>query len=163
MEISKLSTFVCFMVLAMAHSSLAQNLPLDIVLAHNNARAQVGVPLPPLTWNDTVAAYANQYASTRLAECTLVHLDSPYGENLAMGYDDFSAVEAVNMWVGEKPNYTLTSNSCKQDMCGHYTQVIWQNTLQVGRARLKCDNGEAWFVSCTYFPPGNYDGENLID
>ncbi|PHT57563.1 Pathogenesis-related protein 1A [Capsicum annuum] len=146
-----------------AHSSLAQNLPLDIVLAHNNARAQVGVPLPPLTWNDTVAAYANQYASTRLAECTLVHSDSPYGENLAMGYDDFSAVEAVNMWVGEKPNYDCDSNSCKQDMCGHYTQVIWQNTLQVGRARLKCDNGEAWFVSCTYFPPGNYDGENLID
>ncbi|KAM3377394.1 hypothetical protein P3S68_009807 [Capsicum galapagoense] len=49
-----------------------------------------------------------------------------------MGYGDFSAVEAINMWVGEKPNYDYDSNSCKQDMCGHYTQVIWKNTLQVG-------------------------------
>ncbi|KAF3620331.1 Pathogenesis-related protein 1B [Capsicum annuum] len=160
MEISKkLSAFVVFMVLAMAHCSLAQNLPQDIVLSHNNARAQVGVLLPPLTWNDTLAAYANQYASTRLAECTLVHSDSPYGENLAMGYGDFSAVEAITMWVGEKPNYDYDSNSCKQDMCGHYTQVIWKNTLQVGCARLKCDNGDAWFVSCNYYPPGNYIGE----
>ncbi|KAM3377393.1 hypothetical protein P3S68_009806 [Capsicum galapagoense] len=120
MEISKkLSAFVVFMVLAMAHCSLAQNLPQDIVLSHNNARAQVGVLLPSLTWNDTLAAYANQYASTRLAECTLVHSDSPYGENLAMGYGDFSAVEAITMWVGEKPNYDYDSNSCKQDMCGH--------------------------------------------
>ncbi|KAM3219881.1 hypothetical protein P3L10_024412 [Capsicum annuum] len=66
MEISKLSTFVVFMVLAMAHSSVAQNLPKDIVLAHNNSRAQVGVPLVPLKWNKTLVAYAYQCASTRL-------------------------------------------------------------------------------------------------
>ncbi|PHU10349.1 Pathogenesis-related protein 1B [Capsicum chinense] len=159
MEISKLSTFVVLMVLAMAHSLLAQNLPKDIVLSHNNARAQVGVPLVPLKWNKTLAAYAYQYASTRLADCTLVHSYSPYGENLAMGYHDFSAVKAVNLWVGEKPNYDYASNSCKEDMCGHYTQVIWKNTHEVGCERLKCDNGEAWFVSCNYYPLGNYIGE----
>ncbi|KAM3291367.1 hypothetical protein P3S67_019656 [Capsicum chacoense] len=55
MEMSKLSTFVVFMVLAMVHSSLAHNSPDEIVEAHNSARAQVGVPLPSLTWNDTLA------------------------------------------------------------------------------------------------------------
>ncbi|KAM3291372.1 pathogeneis-related protein 1B-like [Capsicum chacoense] len=160
MEISKLSiTFIVFMILAMTHSSLAQNKPRDIILLHNRARAQVGVPLPRLKWNKTLAAYSNKYASTRLAECTLVHSHSPYGENLAMGYGNFSAAEAVNMWVREKPNYNYASNSCKQDMCGHYTQVIWKNTRQVGCARLKCDNGEAWFVSCNYYPSGNYIGQ----
>ncbi|KAK4340107.1 hypothetical protein RND71_041569 [Anisodus tanguticus] len=160
MEISKLSTtLVVLMALAITHSSLAQNLPKDIVIVHNKARAEVGAPLPPLRWNDTLAKYAHNYASTRLAECKLVHSDSPYGENLAMGYGEFSAVDAVNLWVGEKPNYDYASNSCKDGMCGHYTQVVWKNTLQVGCARLKCANGEAWFVSCNYYPPGNYIGE----
>ncbi|KAF3614217.1 Pathogenesis-related protein 1B [Capsicum annuum] len=145
------------MVLSMAHSSLAQNFPKDIVLAHNNARAQVDVPLVPLKWNKTLDAYAYQYASTRLADCTLVHSYSPYGENLAMGYDIISAVEAINLWVGEK-HYDYASKSCKQDMCGHYTQVIWKNTHEVECGRLKCDNGEAWFVSCNYYPLGNYIG-----
>ncbi|CAN4112055.1 unnamed protein product [Withania somnifera] len=123
MEMSaKLSTFVVLMVLPVAPSSLAQNLATDIVLVHNKARAEV-------------------------AECTLVHSDSPYGENLAMGYGDFSAVEAVNLWVGEKPNYHYASNSCRDRMCGHYTQVVSKDTIQVGCARLKCANGEWWFVS----------------
>ncbi|XP_009605694.1 pathogenesis-related leaf protein 4-like [Nicotiana tabacum] len=158
MEISK-TTFIVFMVLAMAHSSLAQNTPKDIVIVHNKARAEVGVPLPPLKWNNTLASYAHDYATTKLAECKLVHSDGPYGENLAMGYGEFSAVDAVNLWVGEKPNYEYATNSCNSGMCGHYTQVIWRNTLQVGCARLKCQNGEAWFVSCNYYPPGNYIGE----
>ncbi|XP_004230668.1 pathogenesis-related leaf protein 4-like [Solanum lycopersicum] len=159
MEMSKLSTFVVLLVLGLAHSSVAQNLPQDIVVVHNKARAEVGVPLPPLKWNDTLAAYAHEYATTRLGECTLVHSDSPYGENLAMGSGDFTAVQAVNLWVGEKKNYDYASNTCREGMCGHYTQVVWKNTEQVGCARLKCSNGEWWFVSCNYYPPGNYVGE----
>ncbi|KAF3639011.1 Pathogenesis-related protein 1B [Capsicum annuum] len=159
MEMSKLSTFVVFMVLAIVHSSLAHNSPDEIVEAHNSARAQVGVPLPSLTWNDTLATLAHDYSSIRLADCELVHSDSPYGENLAMGYGDFLSVDAVNLWVGEKPNYDYASNSCKHDMCAHYTAVIWNNTLQVRCARLKCNNLDAWFVMCNYFPAGNVEGE----
>ncbi|KAF3649587.1 Pathogenesis-related protein 1B [Capsicum chinense] len=159
MEISKLSTFVVFMVLAMAHSSLAQNLPQDIILAHNNARAQVGVPLPPLTWNDTLVTFANQYVSSLIGECALVDSNSTYGENLAMGTDNFSGVEAVKLWVEEKANYDYASNSCKENTCGHYTQVVWKNTLQVGCARLKCANGFWWIVSCNYYPRGNFAGQ----
>ncbi|MCD7451628.1 hypothetical protein HAX54_012890 [Datura stramonium] len=161
MEISKHSiTFVVFMVLAMAHSSVAQNEPKDFVILHNKARAEVGVPLPPLKWNDTLAAFAHEYASTRLGDCKLVHSQSPvYGENLAMSTGDISAVQAINLWVDEKSNYDYESNTCKEGtMCGHYTQVVWKNTLQVGCARLQCANG-GWFVSCNYYPPGNYIGE----
>ncbi|PHU10351.1 Pathogenesis-related protein 1B [Capsicum chinense] len=134
----------------------------DIVLAHNNARAQVDVPLVPLKWNKTLDAYAYQYASTRLADCTLVHSYSPYGENLAMGYDIFSAVEAINLWVGEK-HYDYASKSCKQDMCGHYTQVLWKNTHEVECGRLKCDNGEACGIKTSKELWGALEGEYKIE
>lgn len=140
-----------------SHLSLAQNSPKDFLYAHNKARAQVGVQ--PLTWNNTIAAYAQGYATHRLGNCEMEHSQGPYGENLAEGYGyQFTAVDAVTMWVGEKPNYDYRSNSCVGDECLHYTQVVWHDSVHLGCARLKCHN-DWWFVICSYDPPGNYEGE----
>ncbi|GJT38987.1 pathogenesis-related leaf protein 4-like protein [Tanacetum coccineum] len=43
-----------------------------------------------MTWNATVAAYAENYANQRLADCNLVHSGGPYGENLAEGSGTFT-------------------------------------------------------------------------
>ncbi|CBI25093.3 unnamed protein product, partial [Vitis vinifera] len=145
---------------ALAHFSLAQSSPQDYVDAHNAARAQVGVQ--PITWNETVAAYARRYASSRVAEqCSMEHSGGPYGENLAEGYGSIGSLtgtDAVNLWVGEKPNYDYNSNSCVGGKCGHYTQVVWRNSVRLGCARVQCNNG-GWFVTCNYDPPGNYVGQ----
>ncbi|KDP25905.1 hypothetical protein JCGZ_22977 [Jatropha curcas] len=103
--------------------SLAQNSPQDYVDAHNSVRAQVGVP--PITWNRTVAAYAQEYANSRIENCEFEHSYGPYGENIAEGYGNLNGVDAVTMWVSEKPNYDHKSNSCVGDECFHYTQVVW--------------------------------------
>ncbi|KAJ0847776.1 putative CAP superfamily protein [Helianthus annuus] len=72
----------------------------------------------------TVAAYARGYAYHRLGDCDMEHSQGPFGENLAEGYgDQFTATDAVNMWVGEKQYYEYGSNSCV-DECRHYTQVV---------------------------------------
>ncbi|KAG5625304.1 hypothetical protein H5410_010522 [Solanum commersonii] len=66
---------------------------------------------------------------------------------------------AVNLWVGENPYYDYNSNSCTGGKeCRHYTQVVWKNSIQLGRARVQCTNGW-WFVTCNYNPPGNYIGQ----
>uniref|UniRef100_J3MIB9 SCP domain-containing protein n=1 Tax=Oryza brachyantha TaxID=4533 RepID=J3MIB9_ORYBR len=68
-----------------ATSSMAQVTQQDLVDLHNVVRADVGVG--PVTWDDTVAAYAQAYAKDRRGDCKLQHSNSggKYGENLFRG------------------------------------------------------------------------------
>lgn len=157
MAMSKiLPLLVCLVSLALVHPSHAQNSQQDYLNAHNAARSQVTVA--NIIWDNTVAAYALNYANSRISDCNLVHSNGPYGENLAKGSGSFTGTAAVNLWVAEKPYYDYASNSCVGGQCLHYTQVVWRNSVRVGCARVKCTNGW-WFVSCNYDPPGNYIGE----
>ncbi|KAJ9705385.1 hypothetical protein PVL29_003437 [Vitis rotundifolia] len=119
-------------VMWLAHICCAQNSQQDYLNAHNTARAQVGVG--PMSWDNTVATYAQNYANKRIGDCNLVHSGGPYGENLAWGSGTpLTGTAAVNMWVGEKPYYNYDSNSCR-------------NSVRLGCARVQCNNG-GWFVT----------------
>ncbi|KAF8404815.1 hypothetical protein HHK36_009705 [Tetracentron sinense] len=147
---------VCLTGLALLHVSQAQNSLQNYLNAHNTARSQVGVG--SITWDNTVAAYAQNYANQRIGDCALQHSGGRYGENIAVGSGDFTGTAAVNLWVAEKNNYNYNSNSCVGGECGHYTQVVWRNSVRVGCARVRCNNG--WFfITCNYDPPGNYVGQ----
>ncbi|MDK0764168.1 pathogenesis-related family 1 protein, partial [Clostridium perfringens] len=140
----------------------AQNSPQDYVDLHNAARADVGVG--PVSWDDTVAAYAQGYADQRRGDCQLVHSGGQYGENLFWGSAgaDWTAADAVNSWVSEKQYYDHDSNSCSApegQSCGHYTQVVWRDSTAIGCARDVCDNNGGVFIICSYNPPGNVDGQ----
>ncbi|XP_010500562.1 PREDICTED: pathogenesis-related leaf protein 6-like [Camelina sativa] len=150
---SLLIVAISFLVIA----TNAQNSQQDYLTAHNNARAQVGVA--NLVWDTTVATYALNYANTRKANCSLIHSNGPYGENLAKGSGNFTAIAAVKLWVDEKPYYSYTTNACTGgQQCLHYTQVVWRESVKIGCARVQCTNGW-WFVSCNYDAPGNWIGE----
>nr|AVY54503.1 Hum s 3 allergen [Humulus scandens] len=122
--------------------------------AHNAVRAKVGVG--PMTWNKTLEDYAQKYANSRLSnKCEFEHSGGPYGENLCEGYGEMPGEQAVKYWADEKSHYDYASNSCVGGECGHYTQLVWRNSVQLGCARTMCSNG--WmFVICSYYPPGNY-------
>ncbi|PRQ22200.1 hypothetical protein RchiOBHm_Chr6g0247661 [Rosa chinensis] len=125
-------------------------------VAHNAARAQVGVKL--LTWSNSLAAYAQQYASKRIADCKSEHSTGPYSENIAEASYTITGTRAMELWVNEKPSYNYQLNKCVGGQCGHYTRVvIWRNSAQVGCARVS--NSGWWFVTCNYNPPGNIVGE----
>ncbi|KAJ1434857.1 Ves allergen [Sesbania bispinosa] len=150
---------LCVLGLVISNAVYAQDSPSDYVDAHNAARAEVNVP--NLVWDDTVAAFAENYANQR-KDCQLVHSGGggKYGENLAMNPGrDMNGTEAVKMWVDEKANYDYNSNSCVNGkQCGHYTQVVWKNTQRVGCAKVRCNNGGT-FITCNYDPQGNIIGE----
>ncbi|OMO92200.1 Allergen V5/Tpx-1-related protein [Corchorus olitorius] len=138
-------------------SSTSENLVKEFLDSHNQARAKVNVK--PLTWDKQVAAYAQGYANQRIGDCGLVHSGGSYGENIAWSSGDLSATDAVKMWVDEKVYYNYQSNTCASDqICGHYTQVVWGDSVHVGCAKVKCDNGGT-FITCNYDPPGNYNGQ----
>ncbi|KAL1187946.1 Pathogenesis-related protein 1 [Cardamine amara subsp. amara] len=135
----------------------AQDSPEDFLAAHNKARAAVGVD--PLSWDETVAAYASDYANQRIDDCALQHSNGPYGENIAWSSGSMSGVEAVNMWVDELSDYDYDSNTCAQGkVCGHYTQVVWKKSVSLGCAKVSCNNGGT-FITCNYDPQGNFVGE----
>ncbi|XP_059447732.1 basic form of pathogenesis-related protein 1-like [Corylus avellana] len=159
--ITKFLLALCFIGSTITQVSHAGNRDRQEFLdGHNEARAEVGHGIAPLIWNKTLAAYAQTYANERIPDCEMVESDpdGPLGECLAEGYGDLSAADAVKAWVDEKPYYDYESNKCVHSECGHYTQVIWRDTKYLGCARAKCNNG--WvFVTCNYFPSGNYYGE----
>ena len=157
MELMKISFLVLVCLLGLA---MAQNSPQDFLDAHNAARAQVGAGLGPMTWDAKVASFAQNYANQRIGDCNLVHsTNRPYGENIAVGSGDFTGRAAVNLWVGEKPFYNYNTNTCAQGkVCGHYTQVVWRNSVRLGCARVQCNSG-SWFITCNYDPPGNFIGQ----
>ncbi|KAI3833624.1 hypothetical protein MKX03_010668 [Papaver bracteatum] len=149
-------SFIVFLTLALSfHVCQAQTPEQQFLAAHNAARAEVNVGA--LVWDNNVAAYAANYANQRAGDCKLIHSGGPYGENIAWGSGNLAIGAAVNLWVSEKSNYNYQSNSC-QGVCGHYTQVVWRNSLRLGCASRTCNNGGT-FVICSYDPPGNWRGQ----
>ena len=129
----------------------------DVVNLHNEARADVGVK--PVSWNESLATYAESYAATRQDDCKLKLSGGPYGENLFWGSGaGWAPAQAVGAWLSERPRYDYWSNSCYGGMCGHYTQIMWRSTRRVGCAMVTCYNGRGTFITCNYDPPGNYVG-----
>lgn len=136
----------------------------DILAAHNRYRDEYN--LPHLTWSDTVAASAQQWANQLASSNTFEHsAGSGYGENLWRGTAGaYSTTQMVDSWGSEKqyfiPNRTFPDLSTTGNWAdvGHYTQIIWRNTTEVGCA-LATGSGSDVLV-CQYNPPGNYTGQN---
>lgn len=129
----------------------------DVLDAHNKARAAEG--LGPMTWNETLAAYAKECAEKRAKNCDLEHSNGPYGENMAsFSAPDAPGADYVKLWVDEKPLYDRASNKCKGGDCLHYTQIVWKDSVRIGCATSRCNNGWTLLV-CNYDPPGNWDNE----
>lgn len=66
---------------------------------------------------------------------------------------------ADGLWVSEKDDYDYNSNSCNAGkVCGHYTHVVWRNSVRIGCAKVRCNNGGT-FIGCNYASPGDVVGQ----
>lgn len=121
--------------------------------AHNNYRTLHGVP--PVTWSDTVAASAQAYADT----CPSGHSGSVYGENLAWASYTMGESGVVQLWYDEEPLYDYNNPGFSYDT-GHFTQVVWKGTSEIGCGFASgCGGGWPNVWVCQYNPPGNYIGQ----
>lgn len=132
--------------------------PKQTLEVHNEIRAAVGVA--PLVWNETVAAYAQNFANklARAGKCAYTdmrHSGGPYGENIAAGWvqpkDQMSGPIATKYWLTEKPNYDHETNKCK-DVCGHYTQIVANQSFSLGCGSYRCHDNELIWIVCDYYP-----------
>ncbi len=153
--------------------------------AHNRVRASVGVP--PLAWSEMLAGVAQARAERQAAEgCRMQHDPEQkwYGENIlwasalvyrragdvdasgAVRTEDVRAVQkltaedVVGAWAEEAEWFVAAENRCTAPAgrtCGHYTQLVWRDSREVGCGMAVCgDSGQIWV--CNYKPQGNYVG-----
>ena len=66
------------------------------------------------------------------------------------------SAKPVQDWYDEISFYNYEKNTCKKgEMCGHYTQVVWKDSKEVGSAAYTCEDFSQVWV-CKYKPAGNY-------
>jgi hypothetical protein len=108
-------------------------------------------------WSDRLAARSQDWADTLLARRQFIHRpNSTYGENLfEITGAAASPAQVVNAWVAESRNYDYASNRCS-GVCGHYTQIVWRDTKEVGCAVARGRGREVWV--CDYGPRGTRAG-----
>jgi len=124
--------------------------------AHNRVRAKHCAP--PLAWSPKLAQVAQSWANKlRDKGCVFGHSGGQYGENLAAGTAGVLDPEAtVKMWYDEIAKYRFPDGGFSMQT-GHFTQVVWRGTKQVGCGHVSCKGNDIWV--CNYDPAGNWDGQ----
>lgn len=135
-------------------SSGSSDFASQILEAHNNKRS-LHKDTPSLSWSDELASYAQDYADKYDCSGTLTHSGGKYGENLAVGYD---ATGSVDAWYNEIDSYDY-SNPTFSSSTGHFTQVVWKSSTELGCGIKKCGSYWGSYVICSYNPAGNYLGK----
>jgi pathogenesis-related protein 1 len=128
------------------------------VNAHNAYRSKHCVPL--LTWSAQLAASAQEWANGCKPDpknpARFAHSDVP-GENLFSGTaGSYSPELATSVWYGEIKDYNFAAPGFANNT-GHFTQVVWRDSKQVGCGKAQCGDKDYWV--CRYSPPGNVQGQ----
>ena len=142
-----------------------------VIALHNEYRREVGVP--PVRWSDIIQKSAETWA-LHLAEnegLNMVHAGSAakYGENLSGGpgvwstdKDAYTALEYAVISFGSEKRYYRGKSIGADDgfyRYGHYTQMVWRDTRDIGCAVAKRKDIAGYIVVCRYSPGGNHEGE----
>lgn len=123
----------------------------QMLSAHNAYRAKHCVA--PLTWSATLAAAAQKWANG----CSLTHSGGGYGENLWWGTAGaFSPQNVVASWYNEIAAYNFSAPDFSPQT-GHFTQVVWKGSKELGCGRALCQGKDSWV--CLYSPAGNVLGQ----
>nr|XP_009675187.1 PREDICTED: cysteine-rich venom protein-like [Struthio camelus australis] len=134
-----------------------------IVEKHNALRRGVNPPasnMLKMEWSPEVAKNAEIWAN----KCTLSHspatmrkINVTCGENLFMSPDAFSWPSAIQYWYDEVKDFKYGTGATRRGaVVGHYTQVVWYKSYQVGCAVAFCpETTYKYFYVCQYCPAGN--------
>jgi len=172
MKLGPLGLVACAFLSILPERSVAQvgQADIDALLAlHNQERCAVSptaASMPAIGWDPLLAMVAQSYANG----CVLMHngdRSTQYqalggmgyvGENIAWGSGSPSLAFLAQLWANEEASWTYAPIDTMNVLTtGHYTQMIWADTLFVGCGAANC--APYTFLVCDYAPGGNYIGE----
>ncbi|EWC45648.1 hypothetical protein DRE_05209 [Drechslerella stenobrocha 248] len=131
-----------------AYTSRQGKFSQDMLRITNELRAIHGSP--PVVWNKTLATYASRWGR----RCNFQHSRGPYGENLAGGGPMNNPVWYQWYLYSEVNNYDY-NNPGFSSATGHFTQLVWKATEQMGCAWIGGCSNLAYQVWCEFTPAGN--------
>lgn len=134
----------------------------ECLKAHNEYRTKHSVPA--LKLNKKLCQFAEEWAKVLAARANPIHRsNSPYGENIFCSWSTSSGQpmiidgrEPVDNWYTEGVNH-LFGKEPTTLKTGHFTQVIWKDTKELGVAISTTRSGQIYVVA-NYDPPGNFIG-----
>lgn len=165
-------------------SSLSNEEVNQFLKYHNDYRSKAGAR--PLKWNNDLAAGAQAWVDhqKKNENCRMRHPtqgnepdkylhNDQWGQNLAwFEGKSGSPQESVQNWGPcecvyydpsnpRQPKQATLPAGCDQTgqiETGHFTQLVWKDTTEVGCAKATCGNQTLW--ACDYNPAGNvfYNG-----
>jgi uncharacterized protein YkwD len=153
--------------------SLTRDQKVAIVRGHNQKRlGEQAADMQRLKYNENLARLAQAWAD----RCVFEHRQhgsfeptdygfKTVGENMWAWSDDSKKIpdQPIQDWFDEKANYDFNGPSCRKEPCGHYTQLVWATTREVGCGLAKCNMAglgpNTIFFVCNYGPGGNDAGK----
>ena len=132
---------------------------LEALAAHNKYREKHHSP--PLVLNKELCKIASDYAQKLLQNNAVSYSFGKFkgndmGENIFRCQGAEATGEmATNDWYNESKNYNFKKDFQKDT--GHFTQIIWKDTKEVGFG--VANRGNTYYVVANYYPPGNFLGQ----
>jgi hypothetical protein len=131
-----------------------------IVSLHNSARTNAvpvpQTPLPPVVWDNTLAADAQSWASQCKQNLSPKFYGTVYGEN-ALIMSRLDVTRAVNQWLSQRTSYNFADGSCSSSTgCGNFQQIVSRTSTSVGCGVATCSWGV--FFVCDYKAFSQYSG-----
>ena len=161
--------FVAALALSCGAMSVAQDTSAERVWLqeHNKARDEFGSAA--LRWNPDLAREARDWARHLARKNYLRHSSRDQrrgtGENLWMGTRGFfSPSKMIAGFVDERRDFVPgrfpeVSRTGRWSDVGHFTQIVWPETREVGCALATGDRYDV--LVCRYWPSGNVMGQTI--
>lgn len=133
----------------------------DALKKHNEYRKKHGCP--PLKMDKKLCKYAQEWAEKLAKENKFEHRQNvPYGENLYCTWSSnpkrgCSGSKAVESWYDEVEQHQFGTEPRSMGT-GHFTQIVWKNSKNLGIAKARSSNGKI-IVVANYEPAGNFIGQ----
>lgn len=138
----------------------------EILGAQNRYRAEVNVTF--LNWSENLSLQAQRCADYNAANYLPLgrqkHCPTPgFGQNIARATSNshLTLAQMVDLWGNEKKyflngEYPSVSSTGSPGEVSHYTQMIWQETKEVGCGKANASGYD--ILVCDYSPRGNING-----
>ncbi|XP_049980067.1 cysteine-rich secretory protein 1-like isoform X3 [Alexandromys fortis] len=151
--------------LKMDLSTTEKSVQEEIVNKHNELRGSVNPPgsdLLEMKWNSDAQVNAQTWAD----QCAYQHSSQESrkiknlrcGENIFMASYPATWSQAIQSWYDESKDFKFGSGPTTPGAAiGHYTQLVWNSSHQLGCGVTECPNNPLKYLYvCHYCPPGNF-------